>query len=153
MAANPTSVLFCCNFNSIRSPMAEGIMKLLHGRTVYVQSAGVRHEIEIDGFAIAVCEEIGVELTRHRVRSFTEMQEWGDDLSAFELIVALSHAAQRHALEFTRHNALDVEYWQIIDPTGLGENRDQKLSAYRQARDQIKARIEARFGDGDAASP
>lgn len=150
MAVNPTSVLFCCNFNSIRSPMAEGIMKKLHGHAIYVQSAGVRHEIEIDGFAVAVCSEIDVELTRHRVRSFTEMQEWGDDLSAFELIVALSPAAQRHALEFTRHNALEVEFWQIIDPTGLGESREQKLDAYRQARDQIQARIEDRFGQHDA---
>ena len=146
MADNPASVLFCCNFNSIRSPMAEGILKQYAGTSIYVQSAGVRHEQEVDGFAVAVCREIGVELTRHRARSFHEMEEWGDDISAFELVVALSPAAQRAALEYTRVFALEVEYWPILDPTGIGMNREEKLEAYRQARDQIRDRIVNRFG-------
>ncbi len=120
-------------------------MKRHIGHAVYVQSAGVRNELEIDGFAIAVCLEIGVELSRHRVRSIDEMMDWGDDLEAYDLIVALSPASQRRALEHTRYAALDVEYWPIIDPTGLGESREAKLIAYRQARDQIQARIENRF--------
>ena len=146
MATTPTSVLFCCNFNSIRSPMAEGITKQLFGKHVYVQSAGVRHELEIDGFAIAVCAEIGVELEKHRARSFDEMEEWGDDITMFDLVVALSPAAQRKALEYTRMHALEVEYWPILDPTELGQTREEKLDAYRQARDQIRDKIIARFG-------
>ncbi len=145
--ARPTSVLFCCDHNAVRSPMAEGIMKKLYGREIYVQSAGVRNDLEIDGFAIAVCEEIGVELSRHRVRSFDEMEQWGDDLSGFDLIVALSPASQRRALELTRIHSLEVEYWPVLDPTGLGETREQKLEAYRQTRDQIFARIRERFGE------
>jgi arsenate reductase len=89
---------------------------------------------------------LGVELSRHRSRSFDEMQEWGDDLSGFDLVVALSPASQRRALDLTRYYALDVEYWPILDPTGLGETRDAKLASYRQSRDQILARIRERFG-------
>ena len=89
---------------------------------------------------------MGIELSRHRSRSFEEMQEWGDDLSGFDLVVALSPASQRMALELTRYYHLDVEYWPILDPTGLGETRDAKLAAYRQARDQIRARMIDRFG-------
>jgi protein-tyrosine-phosphatase len=126
--------------------MAEGLMKKFYGHRAYVQSAGVKNDLEIDGFAVAVCAEQGVELQRHRVRSFDEMQQWGDDLSGYDLIVALSPASQRRALELTRHCHLDVEYWPILDPTGLGETRDAKLAAYRQARDQIMGRILARFG-------
>jgi arsenate reductase len=126
--------------------MAEGMMKKFYGHRAYVQSAGVKSEMEIDGFAVSVCAELGIHLERHRVRSFEEMQQWGDDLSAFDLIVALSPASQRQALELTRLYHLDVEYWPILDPTGLGEARDQKLAAYRQARDQIRDRIIARFG-------
>jgi arsenate reductase len=126
--------------------MAEGMMKKFYGHRAYVQSAGVKSEMEIDGFAVAVCAELGIHLERHRVRSFEEMQQWGDDLSAFDLIVALSPASQRQALELTRLYHLDVEYWPILDPTGLGEARDEKLAAYRQARDQIRDRIIARFG-------
>ena len=73
--------------------MAEGIMKKFYGTGTYVQSAGVKSDLEIDGFAIAVCQEIDVELSRHRSRSFDEMEQWGDDLSSFDLVVALSPAS------------------------------------------------------------
>ncbi|MBT8413788.1 MAG: low molecular weight phosphatase family protein [Boseongicola sp.] len=146
MADLPQSVLFCCDHNAVRSPMAEGMMKKFYGQTAYVQSAGVYNDMEIDGFSVAVCAELGIELERHRSRSFDEMEEWGDDLSGFDLVVALSPASQRRALELTRFFHLDVEYWPILDPTGLGEGREAKLASYREARDQIKARMLARFG-------
>ena len=142
----PSSVLFCCDHNATRSPMAEGLMKKFYGHRAYVQSAGVKNELEIDGFAVTVCAEQGVALERHRVRSFDEMQQWGDDLSGFDLIVALSPASQRRALDLTQSYHLAVEYWPILDPTGLGETREAKLDSYRQARDQIIARMIARFG-------
>lgn len=142
----PSSVLFCCDHNSIRSPMAEGMMKKFYGRAAYVQSAGVKNDMEVDGFAIAVCDEIGVTIANHRSRSFDEMEDWGDDLSQFDLIVALSPASQRMALEMTRHAHLEVEYWPIMDPTGLAEGREARLAAYRQTRDQIETRMRARFG-------
>lgn len=142
----PQSVLFCCDHNSVRSPMAEGIMKKFYGTGTYVQSAGVKTDMEIDGFSIAVCQEIGVELSRHRSRSFDEMERWGDDLSSFDLVIALSPASQRRALELTRFFHLDVEYWPIMDPTGLGESRAAKLNSYRQSRDQIIQHLTNRWG-------
>ena len=145
--ARPGSVLFCCDHNAVRSPMAEGMMKKFYGKETYVQSAGVKGDMEVDGFTVAVCEEIGVPLSRHRVRSFDQMEDWGDDLGGFDLIVALSPASQRRALEATRLFHLDVEYWPILDPTGLGEGREERLRAYRQARDQIRDRMVARFGE------
>ncbi|WP_299673855.1 low molecular weight phosphatase family protein [uncultured Roseobacter sp.] len=144
--ALPGSVLFCCDHNAVRSPMAEGIMKKFYGTGTYVQSAGVTNDMEIDGFSIAVCQEMDVELSRHRSRSFDEMENWGDDLSSFDLVIALSPASQRRALDLTRFYHLDVEYWPILDPTGLGESREAKLESYRQARDQIKERLLNRFG-------
>ena len=66
----PQSAFFVCDHNAVRSPMAEGIMKKFYGTGTYVQSVGVINDLEIDGFAIATCEEIGVELSRHRSRSF-----------------------------------------------------------------------------------
>ena len=143
----PQSVLFCCDHNAVRSPMAEGIMKRFYGTDTYVQSVGVHNDMEIDGFSIAVCQELNVELSRHRSRSFDEMEQWGDDLSSFDLVVALSPASQRRALELTRYYHLEVEYWPILDPTGLGENRNDKLASYRLARDQIIERLTARWGE------
>lgn len=144
----PQSVLFCCDHNAVRSPMAEGIMKKLYGTECYIQSVGVKNDLEIDGFSIAVCAELGVELSRHRSRSFDEMEDWGDDLSSFDLVLALSPASQRRALELTRFYHLEVEYWPILDPTGLGQTREAQLVNYRQARDQIIERLTARWGPG-----
>jgi protein-tyrosine-phosphatase len=149
LEATPQSVLFCCDHNAVRSPMAEGIMKKYYGARIYVQSAGVRSDFDIDGFSVAVCAEIGVRLERHRTRSFEDMEQWGDRIDAYDLVVALSPAAMRQAQEYTRYHALDVEYWPIFDPTGLGETREAKLAAYRQTRDQIEGRIRARFGPPD----
>lgn len=121
-------------------------MKKFYGRAAYVQSAGVKNDLEIDGFAVAVCDEIGVTLSNHRTRSFEEMKAWGDDLGGFDLVVALSPASQRLALELTRVFHLDVEYWPIMDPTGMAEGREAMLNMYRQVRDQIRRTMIHRFG-------
>jgi len=142
----PQSVLFCCDHNAIRSPMAEGIMKELYGTGCYVQSAGVKNDLEIDGFAISVCQEIGVELSRHRARSFDDMRHWGDDLSSFDLVVALTPASLHRALDLTRSFAIQVEYWPILDPTGMGESREERLGYYRKTRDMILERLIEKFG-------
>ena len=144
--ALPQSVLFCCDHNAVRSPMAEAIMKKFYGTECYIQSVGVKDDMEIDGFAITVCAEIGVELSRHRVRSFDDMEQWGDNLSSFDLVLALSPASQRRALDLTRFYHLTVEYWPILDPTGLGEGRDVRLASYRQTRDMIIGRLVNRWG-------
>jgi len=146
LAGLPQSVLFCCDHNAVRSPMAEGIMKKLYGFDTYVQSVGVVNDLDIDGFAIAVCREIGVELDKHRSRSFEELEEMGEALSGFDLIVAMSPASQRAALDLTRYYHLTVEYWPVMDPTGLGESREMKLNAYRQTRDQITDKLKSRWG-------
>ena len=139
------SVLFCCDLNSVRSPMAEGICKKLHGYSIFVQSAGVFSNSKIDPFAIEVCEEIGVALKKHRSRTFKEMEAWGDDISSFDLIIALSPASQRHTLEYTRYFSLKIEYWSILDPVDIGDTRNDKMNAYRITRDQILKNIKKRF--------
>ncbi|GAA6208710.1 low molecular weight phosphatase family protein [Cognatishimia sp. WU-CL00825] len=148
MAADfPQSVLFCCDHNAVRSPMAEGVMKKLFGTDSYVQSAGLKNDLEIDGFAISVCQEIDVELSRHRSRSFEEMEQWGDQLSSFDLIVALTPASHAKAMELTKFFHTDVQFWPIPDPTGKGESREAKLVAYRLARDEIISHLKHNWGD------
>ncbi len=142
----PQSVLFCCDHNAVRSPMAEGLMKRFYGKGTYVQSAGVKNDLEIDGFCIAVCEELGVELSRHRSRSFDEMERMGEVLSSFDVVVALSPLSRELASELTRGFHTDLEYWPIVDPSGKGETRAAKLEAYREARDQIIAQITSNWG-------
>jgi protein-tyrosine-phosphatase len=141
--AKPQAVLFACGLNSIRSPMAMAIARWLFGKTIYVGSAGVRKG-ELDPFAIAVMEEIGLDLSRHRPQTFEEIEEW-EGLN-FDLIVTLSPEAHHKALDLTRTIAADVEYWPTPDPSGAAGNREQMLDAYRQVRDQLMKRIKERLG-------
>jgi arsenate reductase len=132
--------------------MAEGIMKKLYGTDCYVQSAGLKNDLEIDGYAITVCAEVGVELSRHRSRSFDEMENWGDDLSSFDLVLALSNASHARVLELTDVFHTEVDFWPVVDPTGFGDDRELRLSRYREARDQIIAGLTGRWGPGQGLS-
>jgi protein-tyrosine-phosphatase len=141
-ATQPLAILFACGLNSVRSPIAAGLFSQLFGRTVYVGSAGVRKG-ELDPFAVAVMAEIGLDISRHKPVTFEELDEW-EGLN-FDLIVTLAPEAHHRALEVTRTSAVDVEYWPIADPTAAEGSREQRLEAYRQVRDQLLARIRARF--------
>jgi protein-tyrosine-phosphatase len=140
MSALPPSVLFACSHNAIRSPMAEALAKRLYGNTAFLDSVGV-HAGELDNFAVAVLDEIGVDLHRHHGKSFDDV-----DPSEFDLIVTLSPEAHHRALEFTRSASTGVEYWPIPDPSAVEGSRDSRLEAYRRTRDMILARLKMRFG-------
>ena len=142
-SARPHAVLFACNMNAIRSPMAAGLFKQLYGKTLYVASAGV-HKGTLDPFAVEVMEEIGVDIARHKPMTIEELDEL-EGLN-FDLIVTLSPPAHHKALELTRTSAAQVEYWPTADPTVAEGSREQRLEAYRAVRDQLLAHIRARFG-------
>ena len=136
----PSAVLFACNMNSIRSPMAEGILKFLHGGSIYVDSVGVR-KTEINGFCVTVMDEIGIDMSQHNSKSFDDLEN-----SYFDLVVPMSPGAQHKAVEMTRVMACEVEYWNTFDPSIIEtEDRDTMLEAYRTVRDQLMERIKARF--------
>ena len=142
-STKPQAVLFACGLNSVRSPMAAGLFRQIMGRATYVASAGVRKD-ELDPFAVAALEEVGIDIGRHRPMTFEELEDW-EGLN-FDLIVTLSPEAHHKALELTRTVAADVEYWPTPDPTVVEGTREQRLFAYREVRDQLTERIKNRFG-------
>ncbi|MCX7327972.1 MAG: low molecular weight phosphatase family protein [Hyphomicrobiales bacterium] len=131
-----------CAQNAVRSPMAEGLTKHFFGRSLYVQSAGVRKS-EADGFMVAVMDEMGIDATRHKPRTIDELEEW-EGLN-FDLIITLSPEAHHKALGLTRTIAADVEYWPTADPTIVQGSREQMLEAYREVRDGLARRIRERL--------
>lgn len=119
--------------------MAEAMLKHLHGRRIYVDSAGLRSG-PVDEFAVAVMEEIGMDISKHHPKTFEQLED-----GSFDLIVSLSPEAQHHAVEMTRVMACEVEFWNTFDPSFAEGSRDARLDAYRQVRDQLMRRILARF--------
>ncbi len=142
-ASRPHAVLFACGLNAVRSPMAAGLFKQMFGTSAYVASAGVQQG-EVDPFATAVMEEVGIDISRHRPVTFEELDE--EQGLNFDLIVTLSPQAHHKALELTRTLAADVEYWPTMDPAAAEGNREQRLAAYRELREQLSEQIRARFG-------
>ncbi|RZO34063.1 MAG: low molecular weight phosphatase family protein [Rhodobacteraceae bacterium] len=142
---SPSSVLFCCDNNSIRSPIAEGLMKKQFGTSIYAQSVGVESDLEIDGFAIAVCKEIDVELSRHQVRSFDDMEKLGEHMIAFDVIIALSKASYHKVLQIASDKNIEIIYWPIKDPVFKSERREEKLTVYRLIRNQLQGLITEAF--------
>jgi protein-tyrosine-phosphatase len=135
----PGSVLFCCTMNSVRSPMAEGILKALYPKQVFVDSAGVRKE-KVDPLAVEVMDEIGLDIGKHRSKNFEDLED-----SSFDLIISLSPEAQHTAVDMTRTMACDVEFWNTFDPTIVEGTREQRLAAYREVRDFLNKKIRERF--------
>ena len=139
----PHAVLFTCGLNAVRSPMAAGLFQQLFGKRLYVASAGVQRG-ELDPFAVAVMDEIGIDISRHRPVTFEDLEDL-EGLN-FDLIVTLSPPAHHKALDLTRTLAAEVEYWPTPDPTAVQGTREQRLEAYRAVRDQLMAQIRKRFG-------
>jgi protein-tyrosine-phosphatase len=140
--SKPQAVLFACGMNAVRSPMAAGLFGQLLGKSVYVASAGVQKG-DLDPFAVAVMDEVGIDISRHKPIDFEELDE-NEGLN-FDLIVTLSPPAHHKALDLTRTIAADVEYWPTVDPTGIEGSREQKMDAYREVRDTLMAHIQERF--------
>jgi protein-tyrosine-phosphatase len=140
--AQPLAVLFACGLNAIRSPMAAAMLRQMFGHSIYVGSAGVRKG-ELDPFAVAVMAEIGLDISRHKPLTFEELDDW-EGLN-FDLVVTLAPEAHHRALELTRANAVEVEYWPTPDPSVVEGSREQRLDAYRAVRDQLLAQIRGRF--------
>jgi protein-tyrosine-phosphatase len=141
--SRPQAVLFACGLNSVRSPMAAALLKQMLGSSLYVGSAGVRKG-ELDPFAVAAMDELGIDIHAHRPMTFEEL----DDLEGlnFDLIITLAPEAHHKALELTRTLAADVEYWPTADPSAIEGTREQRLGAYRDVRDQLVQKIRGRFG-------
>ena len=147
--SRPQAVLFSCGLNAVRSPIAAGLFRHLFGKRIYVASAGVQKG-DLDPFAVAVMEEIGIDISRHRPHTFEELYDL-EGLN-FDLIVTLSPPAHHKALELTRTLASDVEYWPTPDPTATEGSREQRLDGYRAVRDQLLAHMRERFGSASGGN-
>ena len=149
-ARDPGAVLFACNYNRVRSPMAEALLRRYAGDRIFVDSCGLRRApealvdrelaLEVDPLAAEVMAEIGCDLSRFRAKTFDDLED-----ESFDLVVSLTPEAQHRAVEMARGRAAVIEYWPIHDPTLEEGSREARLDAYRQVRDALARRIRDRF--------
>ena len=142
----PSSVLYICNHNVIRSPMAEAITRAHFGNTIYTASAGIRAGSP-DPFVEAVMDELNINVHNRQPKTLEDLDE-----GYFDLIVTLSPTAHHVALEMAHVDATEIEYWPSADPTVVQGSRDQMLDAYRDVRDRLLERVTARLGSESGGS-
>ncbi|WP_275671545.1 arsenate reductase ArsC [Pseudaquidulcibacter saccharophilus] len=137
----PQAILFACTMNSIRSPMAEALFKLRFGTRAYCDSCGLRKGT-IDPMAVFAMDDLGVDLSKHRAKTFDMLDD-----DNFDLIITLSPEAHHRALEFTRHLSLEVEFWNTFDPSLAEGTREQRMDAFIEVRNQLDRKIRDRFAE------
>jgi len=135
----PSSILFACTWNSVRSPMAAGIMKSIAGNSINIDSVGV-HKGEIDAFTVTVLNEVGIDVSDHISKTFRDINN-----ASFNLVISLSPEAQHSAVELTRTSNCHLEFWHTMDPSIIDGNRETRLDAYRNIRDQLRKKLLQRF--------
>lgn len=143
MADQPSSVLFVCTFNAIRSPMAEALLRdkaAKAGSTLAVASAGVQTQLT-DGFAIRVMQDIGLDMSHHEGQPLSDVS-----LSDYDLVVTMSEPARMFLMHFAAGLEVAIEHWQIDEPGSAeyatAEDQVAKLSSIR---DGINSKIAERF--------
>ncbi|MBB4002782.1 MAG: low molecular weight phosphatase family protein [Aurantimonas endophytica] len=135
----PSSVLFLCGMNAIRSPMAEALARSILPASVYIASAGVRSG-QRDPFVDIVLSEQGLDLGERRPQRFEDLED-----SYFDLIVTMAPEAHHVALDATGTSSVEVEFWPMPDPSAATGSREQILDAYRDVRRRIEERIRKRL--------
>jgi protein-tyrosine-phosphatase len=138
MTEQPRAILFLCNRNAIRSPMAAALLGQVGGGQTSGESAGIIPG-EPDPLSVAVLGEIGLGISG-QPRAVDALK-----LGHFDLIVALSPQAQHRALELTRNLPTPVEFWAVADPSLVDGSREQRLAAYRAVRDDLLHKLKDRF--------
>ena len=140
----PDAVLFTCNYNRVRSPMAEGLFKRFYGTRAFVDSCGLKEDPTgegIDPFVVAVMDELGLDVSGHKPKTFAELED-----DSFDVVVSLTPEAQHRAVELSRDRSVEIEYWPTHDPTLTDGSREARLEAYREVRDALADAIKQRFG-------
>ncbi len=141
----PHAVLFACNLNRVRSPMAAALMRRRWGDRVYVDSCGLSEAEEIDPFAVAVMAELGLDLSRHHPKTFDGLVD-----NAYDVVISLTAQAHERGSAMARMAGAQAMIWETPDPTLENGSREQRLVAYRSVRDHLDRLITSNFSQASA---
>lgn len=137
----PGAVLFVCTLNSIRSPMAEGLMKEKFGKDVYVQSCGIETG-ELNQIMVSIMREKGIDMSGHKAKSLEEISD-----TSFDILIAFTEDAAAAARAIFDDSDTDIEVWPLPDPTAGAQDVRAMMDNYRAVRENIEMRLDRRFSD------
>jgi arsenate reductase (thioredoxin) len=131
-------VLFVCTANAARSQMAEGLLRAKYGDRYEAFSAGTR-QTKVSTSAIAVMQEIGIDISHHRSKTLDEFRD-----VSFDLAVTLCDKA--NAICPIVPGAKKTTHYGFSDPHLIPGTGETVLDGYRRVRDEIADWIDEEFG-------
>jgi protein-tyrosine-phosphatase len=120
--------------------MAAAIGNALFAPTIEFSSVGV-WATEINPFAVAIMWEDGIDISEHQPRNFADLED-----SPCDLIISLTPEAQHHAIELTRQEHCEAEYWATQDPSLVHGSRETILESFRNIKGILTEKIDRRLG-------
>ena len=129
--ADKKRVLILCTGNSARSQMAEGLLRHDAGDRFKVESAGTKPSA-VRPEAIAVMEEVGIDITSHRSKHVDEFV--GQDFDY--VLTVCDNAKQSCPVFFGKARRLHHSF---NDPAAVEGSEEKRLAAFRKVRDELRA--------------
>jgi arsenate reductase (thioredoxin) len=126
-------VLFVCTHNSARSQMAEGMLNAWAGDRFEAFSAGTE-ATGVKPETIEVMNEIGIDISHHRSKAVDEFRG-----KAFEWFITVCDEAQQNCPVLP--GVTDVAHWSIEDPSAAEGTPEERIEAFRRARDRVRDRL------------
>ncbi len=133
------NILFLCTGNSCRSQMAEAIARELYPQHKFY-SAGIETH-GMNPYAVKVCEERGLDMSSHSSKHVDTLQE-----VKFDVVLTVCDNANESCPIFI--GLAQKLHHSFQDPPKLAANlatEEEKLSVYRQVRDEIRAYLTTEF--------
>ena len=126
-------VLFVCTHNSARSQMAEGMLRAWGGGRYESASAGTE-ATTVRSEAIAVMEEIGIDISGQRSKTLEAFA--GREI---DWLVTVCDQARESCP--TLPGVKRQEHWSVDDPSAVLGSEEERLGAFRAARDVLAGRV------------
>ena len=129
------AVLFVCTGNSVRSPMAEALLRHYAADSVTVTSAGTRPKPQLHpGTARVLGDQFGIETPGSQPRDVNTLAR-----RRFDHVVTLCDRARETSPKFPHHPRR--AHWSIPDPATTSGNNDAIHAAFQRTAADIDTRI------------
>lgn len=128
------TVFFLCTANSARSQMAEAWLRHLSGGRMTARSAGTS-PCPIHPLTLRVMSEAGIDIGYQSAKGLDALDDTRPDL-----IVTVCDIAREECARWG--SAVPQLHWSIPDPAATAGEDDQRLAAFRSARDTLRTRVE-----------
>lgn len=138
MPAVKPNVLFLCTGNSVRSQMAEALLRKYGGDHFEVYSAGIEPK-GINPYTIQVMDEIGIDIRGQRSKGSKEYM----GRMFFRYLITVCAEADENCPQALWAQSGTKLAWPFDDPAAVEGAEEDKLAKFREVRDQIESKIKS----------